>query len=82
MDNTPSGFMVSGRKRTRMSEEETSETMTGGNPEWVVVILGLWVIVTPFFLGGGSTDSFDWLLWSNIVSGMLIAILAGFVASR
>jgi hypothetical protein len=68
-----------------MSEEETddSEAATGSTwPGWVAVILGLWVIVTPFFLGGGSANAFNWLLWSNIVSGLLIAIFAGFVASR
>lgn len=66
-----------------MSGEGAEETTAkGGWPGWVVVILGLWVIVTPFFLGGSSGNSFNWLLWSNIVSGLLIAILAGFFASR
>jgi hypothetical protein len=62
--------------------EESETTTEGGWPEWVVVILGLWVIVTPFFFGGSSGSSFNWLLWSNLVSGLLIAILAGFFASR
>lgn len=68
-----------------MSETESEDTQPGTGstwPGWVAVILGLWVIVTPFFLGGTSGTWGYWLLWSNIVSGMLIAILAGFVATR
>lgn len=67
-----------------MSDEGAAErgSATKGRwPGWVVVLLGLWVIITPFFLGG-SDNGFNWLLWSNIVSGLLVAILAGFVASR
>lgn len=82
MYNRPSGFIVQGRKRTRMSESEDSESVKGHKRrEWFVVLLGLWVIVTPFFLGG-SVYGFNWLLWSNLVTGILIAIFAGFVASR
>ena len=47
---------------------------------WLAALVGLWVLVTPFFLGGGNAG-FDWLFWSNVVSGVVIAVLAGYGAT-
>lgn len=65
------------------STNEDTQPPTGSTwLGWITVVLGLWVIVSPFIWGDNSATSVNWLLWSNIVSGMLIAILAGFVATR
>lgn len=37
----------------------------------IVCLLGLWVVAAPFVLG-----AVDRLLWSNVVSGLLVAVLA------
>ncbi|MEK7193983.1 MAG: SPW repeat protein [Patescibacteria group bacterium] len=40
---------------------------------WVKLVLGLWVAVSPWILGfSGITTA----LWSNIIAGALIAIFA------
>ncbi|HQD39824.1 MAG: SPW repeat protein [Limnochordia bacterium] len=38
--------------------------------KWVNGILGLWVIISPFVISGTA------LLWSNVVSGIVIAVLS------
>ena len=46
---------------------------------WIAAVVGLWVLVTPFFLGGGGGGgATNWLFWSNVVSGIVIAVLAGY----
>ena len=52
---------------------------------WVNVLLGLWVLVTPFFLGQLNATGFwnfsgGWLYWSNIVTGILIVAFAAYTA--
>jgi hypothetical protein len=49
----------------------------------VVVVLGLWVVVTPWFWGTGGAGFFggervviNWLFWSNTVAGLVIAGIA------
>lgn len=39
--------------------------------KWLNVILGLWVVVSPFILTSMSS-----LKWSNVVVGIVIAVLA------
>ncbi len=53
---------------------------TGGSAAaWLAALLGLWVLVTPFFWGsGGGGGGFNWLFWSNVVSGIIIAIVAAY----
>jgi len=38
--------------------------------KWLNVILGLWVVVSPFLITGGG------LKWSNVIVGIVIAVLA------
>lgn len=38
----------------------------------IVVLLGLWVVAAPFVLG----VDVDRMLWSNVISGVLVALLA------
>lgn len=38
--------------------------------KWINVILGLWVLVSPFIITGTG------LKWSNVIVGIVIAILA------
>lgn len=54
---------------------------------WLAALGGLWVLITPFFWGatvGGGINWWAaqglWLYWSNIVSGIAIAGLAGYSA--
>lgn len=93
------------RQRWTMSAntETTSSkrVRSGSTAGWAAVVLGLWVLVTPFFWGvstgggaWGNIGSGVWstvgagagggggalLYWSNIVSGIVIAILAGYAA--
>jgi len=37
--------------------------------KWLNVILGLWVLVSPFLIPGS-------LKWSNVIVGIVIAVLA------
>jgi hypothetical protein len=37
--------------------------------KWLNVILGLWVAVSPFVIGGS-------LQWSNVIAGIVIAVVA------
>jgi hypothetical protein len=39
--------------------------------KWVNVILGLWVLVSPFILTTGSS-----LKWSNVIVGIVVAVVA------
>ena len=46
---------------------------------WVNVILGIWMIISPFALGAMTTA----ILWNNIILGIVIALIAtGSVSSR
>lgn len=71
---------------TRSSNSSTGESAAA----WITALLGVWVLITPFFLGdpnaGGWWDfGGNWLYWSNIVTGILIAATAayaGYAASN
>jgi|SRR6516225_6109093 hypothetical protein len=39
---------------------------------WVNIVLGIWVIISPFILGVHSPN----VVWSNVVAGVLVGILA------
>lgn len=45
---------------------------TSGWLSWINVILGLWLIVSPFFLGYINVAS----LWNDIILGVIVAALA------
>ncbi len=40
---------------------------------WVQLVLGLWVLVSPWLLGFSAIST---ALWSNIIVGALVAIFA------
>ncbi len=51
----------------------------------LVALLGLWILVAPFALEGtvameGLDVASDGLVWSNVVSGVLTAIFAAYIA--
>lgn len=39
--------------------------------QWLTVLFGLWVLVSPFILTQAST-----LKWSNVIFGILVAVFA------
>lgn len=41
-------------------------------PSWVNLVLGAWLILAPFVLGGNNTSA----IWAQVVSGIVIGILA------
>jgi hypothetical protein len=52
---------------------------------WIAALVGIWVLITPFFWGtatgsGAWGGGGAWLYWSNVISGIVIAILAGYSA--
>lgn len=66
---------------TYEADEDDGTGWTG----WVNILLGLWILVTPFFLAPEAAGLFDfgettWLAWSNIGTGLLIAALAAYTA--
>jgi hypothetical protein len=52
----------------RMNMRERSAS---GN-SWVNIVLGIWVIISPFVFGVHSPNA----VWSNVVAGVLVGILA------
>ena len=44
---------------------------------WIVAILGLWMIIAPFTLGY-STHAQPF--WNEIIVGLVVAVLAGYMA--
>lgn len=47
---------------------------------WIAAVVGLWILITPFFWGSGGAGGVNWLFWSNSVSS-IVAVLAGWTAS-
>ncbi|HLD21871.1 MAG TPA: SPW repeat protein [Patescibacteria group bacterium] len=43
-------------------------------PSWVNVVIGLWLIISPFVLGYSLLSNVA--LWNNIIVGILVVILA------
>ena len=41
---------------------------------WVNIILGIWLIVAPFFLGYSGVSS---ALWNDVILGIIVAALSG-----
>ncbi len=41
--------------------------------KWIVFLLGLWVLVSPWILG---FSTYTLAMWSNVVAGVLIIIIA------
>lgn len=45
---------------------------------WVVAILGLWILVSPFVMSGDIGTGA--VMWSNVLSGAIVLILGGWEA--
>lgn len=41
-------------------------------PSWVNLVLGAWLIIAPFILGGNNTGA----IWTQVISGLIIGLLA------
>ena len=67
---------------TESGRTQGTKNSTGAG--WLAVLLGLWVLVSPLLWGatGGGGGWWGgggaWLYWSNIISGIVIAVLAGY----
>ena len=54
-------------------EERVSMSDRSGNGNsWVNIVLGIWVIVSPFVLASHSSKA----IWNNVITGALVCILA------
>jgi len=45
--------------------------------DWINVVLGLWLIASPFVLGYSTMAA---ALWSSIITGLVVIVLAGWAA--
>lgn len=45
---------------------------------WLAALFGLWVLISPFVLSGNIASGNPY--WINIISGIVVAILAGYAA--
>lgn len=67
------------------TESGSSQGTSSNGIGWIAALVGLWVLISPFFWGattgsGAWGGGGAWLYWSNIISGIVIAILAGYAA--
>ena len=53
-------------ERMKMSDRSAS------GKSWVNILLGIWMIVSPFVLGFHSSKA----IWTNVVTGVVVGILA------
>ena len=53
-------------------EEAQGPERSGIGSSWVNIVLGIWLIISPFILGVHSSGA----LWSNVVAGALVGILS------
>lgn len=67
-------FLLAGYNYYRLTKQHRIDV---GAPS-LVALLGLWSLVAPFLLAYGS----DSLVWSTMVSGLIVAALAGYNAYR
>ena len=60
-------------QQVNMNEEQAStpERINGGN-SWVNIILGIWVIISPFVLGIHAPKG----IWNNVIIGVVVGVLA------
>ena len=60
-------------QQVNLNEQRVSmrERSTSGN-SWVNILLGIWMIASPFALGLHSSKA----IWNNVVTGALVGILA------
>ena len=61
------------RKEPNMNEQPISTSWRGrGGTRWVNILLGIWVVISPFVLAIYSFKA----MWSNVATGAVIGILA------
>lgn len=62
-----------GKGQDRMPEQQdsTPERSRDGS-SWISIVLGIWVIVSPFVLASHSSKA----IWNNVVVGAVVGILA------
>lgn len=65
-------------KRTTPGTTSTTGRWAG----WIAAITGAWVVVTPFVAGGGDRSTLSALRWSNVVTGLLIVVLASYAGRQ
>lgn len=53
------------------------EVKTDRTLDWINVILGVWLVVSPFALGYSDTVT---AMWNNIIVGVVALVLAGWAA--
>lgn len=44
---------------------------------WILVILGIWLIISPFVVGYGAIKG---ALWNNVIVGIIVAVLSAWAA--
>ena len=44
---------------------------------WILVLLGIWLIISPFVVGYGEAKG---ALWNNIIIGIIVAVLSAWAA--
>lgn len=44
---------------------------------WILVILGIWLIISPFVVGYGAIRG---ALWNNVIVGIVVAVLSAWAA--
>jgi hypothetical protein len=54
------------------NQTATGRSSTGSSASWLNILLGIWVIVSPFALAFGV---FPRAIWNNVATGAAIAIL-------
>lgn len=61
------------KNETNMNEwPESASRWTKDGTSWVNIVLGMWVLISPFVL---ATQSFK-TIWNNVLTGAVIGILA------
>lgn len=55
-----------------MNERPTSMSWWSSGSSWMNILLGIWVIISPFVFAVHSLKA----VWSNIVAGAIVGVLA------
>lgn len=55
---------------------ETEVNTLGESGGWLAALAGAWILVSPFVVGG--TVAAGWMLWSNVITGALALLFAGY----
>ena len=61
---------------TIRTSAETATSSSGEWSGWIAALAGLWIVVSPFIVGG--TIDAGTTLWSNVVAGAVVLVLAAY----